>query len=110
MITILVMFIVLSCKMPEEETGMRLIKTYKGVMTNQDVQEISIPEIRGKEGTTFVHVYWAFDTSPDTWTPIADGWFDGALAQNLWVSWRYGSVYIYQGFADLYLIHVYGGE
>lgn len=92
------------------DSGVSLIKTYIGNITGATVQNISVPEIQGNPDTTYVMVYYAFNTSPTTWTQITDGWLDSS-AQCYWVSWVTGNVGIYQGFTNCkYMIKVYGNK
>lgn len=90
------------------EPGVSLIATYTGTMTGAAIQTISVPEILGKSGQTFVMVYYAYaSSSSTTWWAMSDGWLD-SKACAYGVSWDSGEVKIYQGFVgETYKVEVY---
>ena len=87
--------------------GTTLIKTYTGTMTGNNTQTISVPEIQGKIGTTFVLAYSVYSSTNSQWSPISDGWSNADIMQ-VWISWTNGTVTIYLGTAGYaYMINVY---
>lgn len=93
---------------PEGQPGVSLIKEYTGSIPSDGTYTLNVPEITGKRMTTYVMAYHAYPTSPDIWTPIADGWLDYLYQRIFSVSWTYGKVYFYEMKAgDLYLVQVF---
>lgn len=89
--------------------GFALVATYTAQLYSSGHRTVSVPEIAGKVGTTYVLVYWSFPTSHDLWTPMADGWIDSVdMSRSCAVSWTLGSVFLFglqEG--ESYLIQVY---
>ena len=112
----------IGCSLPEGpkgdagKSGVSLLNTYSGTFyaenNSSNDLELTIPEIKGKPGTTYVMVYWAFSSSPEIWSLCSDGWLDsadyGTMAS---ISWTYGTVWI-DGFPPgdtyRYKVDVYG--
>jgi hypothetical protein len=93
---------------PTDTPNLSMIKSYTGFLSTTNSFTVWIPEIKGKQGTTFVMCYWAFSTVPDLWTPMADGWQDSGTSYIAAISWTYGNVYIYKPVANTwYLIQVF---
>lgn len=85
-----------------------LIKTYAGSLTSSN-KTIDVPEILGKEDTTFVLVYQSYSSTPTMWHPVTDGWLDSFPSACYYViSWEYGKVYLNSWtIGDNYMIKVY---
>lgn len=93
---------------PQGPTGTTLIKEYTGQFPSTGSFTLNVPEIKGNRASTYVIAYWAFNNTPDIWTPLADGWLDSANSKIFCVSWNLGQVGFFQMTAgDYYLIQVY---
>ncbi len=83
----------------EETSGVELIATYEG-RVNQDTQRISVNEIRGGQGSTYVHVYQSPDNN-DFWFWVGDGINDnGDLLGYYAINWEEGLVSLLGLFDD----------
>ncbi len=92
---------------PQGPPGVSLVKEYTGTISADGSYYLNVPEITGKRSTTVVMAYWAYQSSSDIWTPMADGWL-GVDARIFSVSWTFGKVYFYDMAAgDLYLVQVF---
>jgi len=94
---------------PQGPAGVSLIKEYTGTIPFDGHHVLKVPEITGKRNTTFVMAYWTFSTTPDSWTPMADGWLDNVdYAKMFCVSWTHGEVFLIGMLKDdLYLLQVF---
>ncbi len=89
--------------------GVSLIKQYTGTISSTGSFEVLVPEISGRNSTTYVDVYFTTTASPDIWTPMTDGY--STTSRYCQVSWSLGKVYLNNMTAsDLYMIKVYQNQ
>jgi hypothetical protein len=94
---------------PEGPPGVSLIREYTGSVPDDGSFFVDVPEIKDRRNSTFVMAYWAFDSSPEIWIPMTDGWLDSEDVGHIFsVSWTYGRVYFFfMAEGDLYLIQIF---